>query len=335
MVPVPAPENRRQSVIMFYQGKRVLVTGSSGLIGTNLVMALVKEGAKVRGVIHQKTPSYQNSAVEYIQADLRERADCARVAEGMEYVFHCASNSSGAVMMKNNPLVHVTGNLVMNAVFLEECWKSKVDRFQFLSTTTVYPPVEHPVKESEAFTDEPFEIYFGVGWMKRYIEKLCEFYYRRFGMKISILRPTNVYGPHDKFDFERSHVLPALIRRAVENQNPFEVWGDGSAVRDFIYVDDMVKVMLLAMEKASDCSAINFGSGTPVTIRQAVDLIIKLTNRTHLEVKYDPTKPTTIPVRRVDLTKCKKVLGYEAAVGFEEGLKKTIEWYVSTLPQKK
>jgi len=313
---------------MFYKGKKVLVTGTTGLIGTSLVLKLLDHGAHVRGLLHQKPSQIEESKIEYLKCDLTQREDCVRAVEGMDYVFHCAANSSGAVMMKNNPVAHITDNLQINSLLLEAAWRAKVERFQFLSTTTVYPLRDHPLREEEAFDEDPYEIYFGVGWMKRYIEKLCEFYHRRYQMKISILRPTNVYGPYDKFDFETSHVLPALIRRAIEKQNPFEVWGDGSAIRDFIYVDDMVEAMLRGLEKASDCSPINFGSGKPVTIKESVELILKISGQTSLKVQFDPSKPTTIPQRQVDLSRCRQVLGYEAQTPFEEGLKRTIDWYL-------
>jgi GDP-L-fucose synthase len=312
---------------MFFKGKKVLVTGAAGLIGTNLIIALLKQGSLIRGTIHKKQGNINDPKIEYISADLTQRADCQRAVKGIDFVFHTAANTSGAVVMRNNPIVHITENVIMNSLLLEEACHGKVERFQFLSTTTVYPGVEHPVKEEEAYLGDPYETYFGVGWMKRYVEKLCAFYHRRFGMKISILRPTNVYGPYDKFDFETSHVLPALIRRAIEKQNPFEVWGDGTAVRDFIFVDDMVQVMLLAMEKIVDASAVNFGCGKSITIKEAVELILKLTEQRSVEIKFDPSKPTTIPVRRVDLTLCKNLLNYEAKTPFEAGLKQTIDWY--------
>jgi GDP-L-fucose synthase len=194
----------------------------------------------------------------------------------------------------------------------------------------VYPAVTYPVKEEEGFTGEPHPSYFAVGWMKRYIEKLAEFYYQRYGMKIALIRPTNIYGPYDKFDFATSHVLPALMRRAVEKQNPFEVWGDGSAVRDFMYVSDMVEALLLMLENYAECQPLNVGSGQPVTIKESVELILKVTGNPATAV-YDASKPTTIPFRVVDLTKAETVLGFKAKVSLEEGLKKTIEWYRSTL----
>jgi len=315
---------------MVYQNKNVLVAGGNGLIGSHTIAELLRRGAKVRSTKHSKAPVIKDDRIEYIQCDLTQRQDCARVVQGMDYVILCAANTSGAAMMAKNPIAHVTTNLLINSQVLEAACLAKVERLLFVSSTTVYPAVNYPVTEAEGFTGEPHSSYFGVGWMKRYIEKLAEFYYQRYGLKIAIIRPTNIYGPYDKFDFETSHVLPALIRRAVEKQNPFEVWGDGSAVRDFIYVSDLVEALLLTLENYAECQPLNIGSGQPVTIKESVELILKLTGD-HAPAIYDASKPTTIPLRIVDLTKAETILGFKPQVSLEAGLRKTIDWYRSTL----
>jgi GDP-L-fucose synthase len=311
----------------FYRGKKVLVTGASGLIGSNLLPRLSQAGAELFVTVHQKPVPMTGCGINLVTADLRKTEDCRKAVEKMDMVFHCAAVTSGAVMIRSNPVIHITDNLAINSQLLEASWRAGVKRFLFLSTSTIYPAVSHPVKEEEAFDGEPFEAYFGVGWMKRYIEKLCEFYFRQYGMQMVIVRPTNAYGPNDKFDFETSHVLPALIRRALENQNPFEVWGDGTAVRDFVYIDDLIEGLLLAMEKGGDCKAFNMGGGHPMTIRESVEAILKVTGRSHYEVRYDPSKPTTIPKRLIDISRSKQLLGWVPKTPFEEGLQKTVEWY--------
>ncbi len=315
---------------MFYQDKKVLVAGGSGLIGSHTIEELLHRGAQVRATLHSKEPVIKDDRIEYIQCDLTQRADCAKVVQDMDYVILCAANTSGAAVMAQNPIAHITANLLINSQILEAACLAGVSRLLFVSSTTVYPAVTYPVKEEEGFTGEPHPSYFAVGWMKRYIEKLAEFYYQRYGMKIALIRPTNIYGPYDKFDFETSHVLPALMRRAVEKQNPFEVWGDGSAVRDFMYVSDLVEALLLTLENYAECQPLNIGSGQPVTIKESVELILRVTGNPATAI-YDASKPTTIPFRVVDLTKAETVLGFKAKVSLEEGLKKTIDWYRSTL----
>lgn len=311
----------------FYDKKKVLVAGATGLIGANLVEELLRRAACVKGIVHKRPPVIKDPRVEYRQCNLAKKEDCRAAVEGVDYVFMCAANTSGAHMIATNPLAHITENLMINAQMLEAACLAKVERLLFMSSSTVYPPVTHPVKETEAFVGDPHESYFGAAWMKRYIEKLAEFYSSRYGLRTILVRPTNIFGPYDKFEFETAHVLPALIRRAVEKQNPFEVWGDGSAVRDFIYVGDMVDVMLEALERCGSCDPVNVGSGRLVTIRQSVEMILELAGHTHAEVIYDVSKPSTIPIRQVDLTKAKTLLGFESKVSFEEGLRLTIEWY--------
>jgi GDP-L-fucose synthase len=312
---------------MFYRNKTVLVAGGTGLIGTHLVQALLNQGAQVRATLHKKPAQIHDDRIEYLSCDLTRREDCDRVVQGVDYVFLCAANTSGAAVMAHNPIAHITPNLLINAQILEAACLAKVERLLFVSSTTVYPAVLYPVKEEEAFVGDPHASYLGVGWMKRYIEKLAQFYYERYGMKIALVRPTNAYGPFDKFDFETSHVLPALIRRALEKQDPFEVWGDGTAVRDFIYISDLTDALLAALEHCAYGEAINIGSGQPVSIRQAVEVILKLTRHVDAKPIFDASKPTTIPIRLVDLTKARELLNYQPKVSFEEGIKNTIEWY--------
>lgn len=305
----------------------MLVAGATGLIGANLVQELLRRGAYVNATIHKRPPVINDPRIQHLKCDLARREDCASVVKGIDYVFLCAANTSGAHAIATNPIAHITDNLMINAQMLETACLAKVERFLFISSSTVYPVATYPVEEKEAFIGDPHESYFGSAWMKRYIEKLAQFYSMRYGMKIIIVRPTNVYGPYDKFDVETSHVLPALISRAVEKQNPFEVWGDGSAVRDFIYVTDAVDAILAALEHGGSCDPINIGSGQPVTIKESVETILKLAGHAHAKVIYDTSKPSTIPIRLVDLTKAKTLLCLQPKVSFEAGFRRTIEWY--------
>jgi GDP-L-fucose synthase len=231
--------------------------------------------------------------------------------------------------MRENPVTHVTANLLMNAQLLEAGWRAGVKRILYVSSSTVYPVQDHPRREEEGFLGEPHPAYFGVGWMKRYTEKLCAFYAQRFGMEVALIRPTNVYGPGDKFDPELSHVLPALVRKALEGGERLDVWGSGEAVRDFIYVTDLVEALLAVLENHATCDPINVGSGKRVTLHEAIKVILKLTGRTGMSVVYDPSKPTTIHTQMVDVSKSRALLGFGPRISLEEGLRRTIEWYKS------
>lgn len=314
-----------------FQGKKVLVTGAAGFIGSRLVQRLVREGAQVRGTLHQKDAVVQDSNLEYVRADLTRAEDCATACRDMEYVFLCAANTSGAAVMEKTPLVHLTPNLIMNARMLEAAYAAGVSKTLFISSNTVYPVSDDPVKETDV-TNEFFHKYFIVAWMKRFTEIMCEMYARKIKtpMRTVVVRPANAYGPGDKFDWETSHVLPALIRRVVERHDPIRVWGDGRDIKDFIYVDDLVEGMLLVMEKIEDFEPVNLASGRGYCLRDILDLVIRLDGYDDAKIEYDASKPTMIPKRLIDPSKARQILGFEAATSLEAGLQKTITWYRST-----
>ncbi len=308
------------------------MTGAAGFIGSRLVQRLVREGAQVRGTLYRKDAVVRDGGVEHVRADLMRAEDCALACRDMEYVFLCAANTSGAAVMEKTPLVHLTPNLIMNARMLEAAYAAGVKKTLFISSNTVYPVSDDPVKETDV-TNEFFDKYFIVAWMKRFTEIMCEMYATKIKkpMQTVVVRPANAYGPGDKFDWETSHVLPALIRRVVERHDPIRVWGDGRDIKDFIYVDDLVEGMLLAMEKIDGFEPINLAGGRGYCLRDVLDLLIRLDGYAGARIEYDASKPTMIPKRLIDPSKARQVLGFEAATSLEAGLRKTIEWYRSTL----
>lgn len=313
---------------------RVLVAGGAGFIGTNLTLRLLADGYQVRATIH-KTPSLvTNDAVEYVTADLTSMEDCRRVVEDVDYVFMCAAVTSGAAVMVNTPLAHVTPNVVMNAQILDAAYQADVKKFVFISSSAAYPPSgDRPVREDELLDGDPYETYYSVGWMKRYAEILCKVYAQKLAkpMTTVVVRPSNVYGPYDDFDFATSHMQSALMRRVVERNDPLEVWGTGDDVRDLIYIDDFLDGMLLAFEKTEDYLAINIASGQGNSVKQILQTILEVDGYTDADVRFDPTKPSTIPIRLVDTTMAADVLGFRARTTLRDGIKQTISWYRSVL----
>lgn len=311
----------------FYEGKKVLVTGGTGMLGLNVIEQLLPTGAQIRATLHQRKPVINSKNIEYVWCDLTKREDCYSVVKGVDYVFLCAAVTSGAAVIVNNPVVHITSNLIINSQMLEAACFSGVKRLLFISSSTTYPPSDHPMKEEEMMDGDPHESVYGVGWMKRYTEKLCTFYRRRYKMGIAIVRPTNAFGKYDDFNYETAHVLPALVRRAFERQDPYVVWGTGNDVRDFIYAEDLACGLILALEKYCVGEGINIASGSTITIKEAVKLILKYTDYQNANVVFDSSQPSTFPKRLVDITKAREILGFKPKYTFEEGLKKMIEWY--------
>jgi GDP-L-fucose synthase len=312
------------------RNKKVLVTGGTGFVGINLINRLMSSGAFVRATLYTKDPVINDERVGYIRCDLTKAEDCQEAVRGIDYVFHCASNTSGAAVIEKTPLVHVTPNVVMNAQLLEAAYYAKVKKFLWLSSSTGYPPSEDKlVREEEMLNGDPDEKYFLVGWMKRYTEILCRIYAEKLKepMTTVVLRPTNIYGEYDDFDFATSHVFAAMIRKVVERKNPIEVWGTGEDIRDLIYVGDFIDAMLLAMEKIKSYFPINIGFGKGYSVNEVLRMIIEADNYNDAKIVYNSSGPTTIPIRLIDTTRAESVLGFKAKTDLKSGIKKTLKWY--------
>lgn len=323
---------RAKESSQFFKNKNILVAGGAGFVGTNLIIKLIEKGANVIATIHKKPPQIKNTKIEFVKADLTKARDCQKVVNDMDFVFMCAANTSGANVIEHTPLVHVTPNVIMNTRMLEASYSAGVKKFLFISSNTVYPLTDFPVKETDV-NYELYEKYFPVGWMKLFTEKLCEMYATKIKnpMPCIVVRPGNMYGPYDDFAWATSHVLPSLIRKVVERHNPLEVWGDGHDVKDFIYVEDAVEGMLLAMEKLNHFDEINIASGKSISIRQALTGILKVDNFKNPKIVFNSSKPSMIPKRLISIGYAKKLLGFTPKISFHEGIQKTIQWYRQTI----
>lgn len=312
---------------MFFCEKRVLVTGGSGFVGTHFVQALLEQGARIRVPIHQRPMIVKDARIELVQADLTRLEDCRAACEGMQYVIHAAGAVAAAGVTATNPMAAMTTNLVLTAQTLQAAWDTGVERYLVFGSSTGYPVTTHPVKEEEMWSGPTHPSYFGYGWMRRYLERISEFAASKSKLGIALVRPTAVYGRYDNFDPVTSHVIPALIRRAVAREDPFEVWGTGNEVRDFLHVTDLVRGCLLMLEKHAVCDPVNIGYGRTVTIKDVVGAILKAAGHGKAQIVFNSSKPTAIPVRMVDTGKAKRLLGFEPLTSLEEGLADTVRWY--------
>jgi len=314
------------------QFNKILVTGTSGLIGYNLAERLIKDGHKVHGTIHKNNKRVKG--VEYFYGDLRDMEFCKEITEKMDIVINCSANTSNAVDTVKSPLVHVTPNVIMNTQLIEAAYFNEVKKYVFISSSTVYPPSgEKRVDESWNIFEEPYPVYHAVGWMKRYGEVLCDLYANHLSpnMDCLVIRPANCYGPHDKYDFDKCHVTPATIRKVVEYHVPIKVWGDGKDVRDIIYIDDFVDGLVTVMDKCKEkYEVVNIGSNESYTIIKILEKCLEIEMGKKIyeyPVKFIQGKPSMIPIRKISSDKMKEKYGWERKHTLEGGLKKTINWY--------
>jgi GDP-L-fucose synthase len=313
----------------FFSGKRVLVAGGGGFVGTHLARKLHTLGASVRSTFHDKGLQQKIEGIGYLRVDLLNLDDCLAATKDIDFVFMCAANSSGAEVMDKTPLIHLTPNVVMNSQMLSAAYENQIKKFCFISSNTVYPLTDFAVTENDV-TGEFFEKYFIVGWMKRFSEIMCEMYATKIKkpMDILVVRPGNLYGPFDKFNKSESKVIAALIRRALEKQDPFEVWGDGLDLKDFLYIEDFIEGMLKAFAINEKYTIFNIASGIPITIKEVLEQILEVTGHTQAKVVFDSTKPTMIPIRLIDISAVNEATGWKPKIGISDGLRQTIDWYV-------
>lgn len=313
-----------------FKNKNVLIAGAAGFIGANLTKRMLDLDAHVRATIHKKGPVIIDNRIEYIKCDLLNIEDCKKAVKDMDFVFMCAANTSGAAVIASTPLVHVTPNIIMNSQILEASYFAKVKKFIWLSSNAAYPPTDkRPVKEEEMFNGDPHDIYFGVGWMKRYTEVLCRLYSQKLKEKMTtvVVRPSNIYGPYDDYDFATSHMMAATIRKVIERHNPFNVWGTGEDVRDLIYIDDFIDALILAAERINNYDPINIAYGRGYKVKEIIKIAMEVDGYKNAEIIYDTSKPSMIPIRLIDTKKAEKVLGFKAKTDLKDGIIKTIKWY--------
>ncbi len=218
----------------------------------------------------------------------------------------------------------------MNSLILREAYENKIEQLIFFSCTVMYQPSTVALKESDySESDVIFPSYFGVGWTKVYIEKMCEFYSRISDIKFSVLRHSNIYGPYDKYDLERSHVFGATVTKVMTAQEGTDVtvWGEGTEKRDLLYVADLVDAVELALEKQqSKYELVNIGLGEAISVSDLVKKMIRLSGK-NVGIKYDTSKPSIKTELYLNCEKAKKLYGWEPKTSLEEGIKKTLEWY--------
>lgn len=310
-----------------YKNRNVLVTGGTGLIGSHLVELLLERGANIRTVAHSRHSPIEFKDVETVFGDLTKWDSCVEAVKGMDYVFHLAAFVGGVGRNVAHPAGMFTPNILMNTQMLEAARLEGIGRYLYTSSACIYPGDLDFFVEEKGWDGPPAQSNATYGWVKRVGELQARAYLEEYGMKIATVRPSNAYGPRDNFDLETSHVIPALIRKAVERHDPFVIWGTGESTRDFIHAKDIARGMLLALEKYPVADPINLATGRSIKIKDLAYLILKLSGHKNARVTFDQSRSTGQIERRVSTIKALDKIGFLAEISLEEGLKQTIDWY--------
>src|SRR3989344_2854505 len=302
--------------------KKILVTGGAGFLGSHVVSHLRKRRGNNIVVPSQK------------QVDLRILNNCLKITRKIDLVIHLAGNVGGIGYNQANPGSLFYDNLMMGVNLIEACRLNAVKKVVIVGTICSYPkytPV--PFKESDLWNGYPEETNAPYGVAKKALLVMAQAYKQQYGLNSVYLLPVHLYGPGDHFDPKVSHVIPALIKKFVEAKKTGEkqvtVWGTGKATREFFYVDDAARAIVLAAEKLNILEPVNIGAGFEISVKALANLIKNLVGYKG-KIVWDTSKPDGQPRRMLDTSKARKLFGFQAKTGFEEGLTKTISWYKKT-----
>jgi GDP-L-fucose synthase len=308
---------------MSFKNKKVLVAGGTGMIGIPLVDMLISQGARIR-VASLDDPSRSHPEAEFVRTDLMSFENCLAVCRGMEFVFNLLGVKGSPAVTTTRPASFLYPTTMMQMNLLEAARLSNVEGYLLTSSIGVYGPAEI-FREDDVWSNFPSSNDWFSGWAKRFGELQVEAYKIEYGWnRIAVVRPANVYGPHDNFDSQNAMVVPSLIKRALAGQNPLVVWGDGSAVRDFIHARDVARGMLLVAEKMPP-APVNIGSGIGTSIKELVECVIS-----NLEKKpsviWDRSKPSGDNRRVMDISRLLD-LGFEFELSLAQGIQEAMTWY--------
>jgi len=302
--------------------ERIFVAGGTGLVGANLVNELKKKNINYFASYYKKKIINKN----YKFYNFENFSDCLKATKNIDTLFILAVKGSGILNLKKNFFSHLKSNFLIRYNLLEASRINKVKKILWISSSTVYQPSKKKIKEKNIDLNiEPYQIYKGTGWLYRYLEKLFLYYKEEYKMNIRILRTTSIYGPNDNFDQLYSHVVPALIRKALKKKK-FIVLGDKKIVRDFVYVKDLVKALIMIKNSKKKFDIINFSSEKGITIQALSEKIAKLTNVKKIYFSIDK-KNSSAPYRVLSNVFFNSVFKNFKRTSLDHGLAETIKWY--------
>lgn len=311
----------------------LLICGATGFIGRNIAEHYARTGEyKVVGV-HNNRRSFECPGLTWIKADLTNPDDVDRALSGVDIVIQAAATTSGSKDIVARPFIHTTDNAVMNSLLFRAAFEKKLDQVVFFSCTVMLQSSEQALTEVDFDANVPLHPrYFGVGWTKVYIEKMCEFYSRIGSTKYTAIRHSNIYGPHDKYDLERSHVFGATVTKVMSAQDgKITVWGTGEEARDLLCVEDLIDFVDKAIHRqGTPFGLYNCGYGEAISIRDLVSKIVQKSGRT-LAIEHDLSQPTIKSSLFLDCAKAKRELGWKRTTSLDAGIAKTLVWWQANI----
>ncbi len=314
----------------FFEKKNILVSGGTGLIGRFVVTKLCNFNANVSVV--SLDDFVVDKRAKYIKGDLTNFEFCKEVTKNIDYAFHISGIKGSVKMTIEKPASFFVPLIMMNTNFLEACRLNSVSRLVYTSSIGAYSSREIFIEDEEDINKPPMDMF--PGWAKRMAEMQIKAYKKQYNLKnFFAVRPCNVYGPGDNFDPDNAMVIPTLINRIFNKEDPVIIWGDGSAVRDFAYAADVADGIIFTIVKGTgNFDFLNLGSGNGYTIRELIETLSEIVS---FNYRFDKTKDSGFPKRIMNIDNAKKILGYSPKVSLKEGLKETWSWYINNSVQNK
>ena len=307
----------------YFKNKKILIAGGSGLVGTNLLIKLIDLKAQVEASYNTKIQAKEHSKF-YKKYNFLNKKDCHRATKNKDIVYICAVKGSGIKKIRENFFTNIQDNLLLRLNILEACKKNRVKKIIWVSSSTTYQSYNKKIKEKDLdLNKNPYDIYYGIGWTYRYLEKIFNYFQNYFNMDIKIIRTSSIYGPYDNFNLQTSHVIPALIKKSFDKKKIIEVWGNKKVTRDFVYISDLINFLLSITMINKKLEPINFSHGKPTTIETLAKKISYLTKK---KIKFKSKQYSSASYRVLNNQLANNIKKIDRT-NLNDGLIKTIDWY--------
>ena len=307
--------------------KKILILGASGFIGKNIALNLSKnKNYNVIGTYFNNKVSIKNVPMKRVDLTLKKEVD--KIIKGKDIVIQAAATTSGAKDIISKPYIHVNDNAIINSMITRSCYDFNTKHIIFFSCSIMYDPFSHKLQKEKDFDPKKiYEGYFGAAHMKVFVEKLCEFYAKLNRNKYTVIRHSNIYGPHDKFSLEKSHVLAGTINKVFSSNDKVKVWGSGKEKRDLLYISDLVNfVKIVIKNQKKNYGLYNIGSEKLISVNKLTDKIINISKKKINKIN-DLTKKSLKTNICLDCSKAYNEFNWKPKISLDIGIKKTINWY--------